>query len=654
MTHQLFQLPRQTAISSNLTLISGAKVRFYLTGTSTPTDTYQDSGLTTPHTNPVVADAAGRLPAIYLNPSVVYRITFTDSNDVEIYPAIDPANDQVLSQSIIGGLLYPRTAAEIAAGVTPSQYHYLEPLDPRRYSTSFASTFLTDRNTAWGYEAFRNATPGQLNTAIGYRAQRNALTGGGGLANAQGNTAVGANCMADGTLTGDYNTAVGYLSMLNATSAYCNAALGIRTLQNLTTGQYNTMVGCDAGLAITTASQNTGLGAKCLITTTTGELNTAAGSSALYYNTTGSHNTALGALAGEKQTIGTQNTYVGYRAGQENIINSFCTAVGYFALRLNTAASNTAVGHQTMQANTTGTRNTAVGNEALENNADGNDNTAVGLGALELGLTIDNCTAVGKDALRTNTADNNTALGYFAGRANTSGTLNAFLGRNAGLANTTGSQNVAVGDGALATNTTNSGSVAVGFNALALSDAGGITAVGYEAGKDETSGITNTFIGYQAGVGQTPGYQNSTSLGNAAVCTGSNQITLGNGSIATIRAQVTTITAISDARDKYDIEDIGLGREFINAIRVRRFKWNDRRANGRHTNVFEAGVIAQELLETQTAFNVGWLGLVDASNEDRLEATPGKLLFPLIRAQQETDAIVQSLIARIETLEKAA
>lgn len=126
MTHQIFHLPRSTAISSNLTLIPGAKVSFFLTTTSTPTNTYQDAARTTPHTNPVVADAAGRLPAIYLDPSIVYRITFTDSADVEIYPAVDPVNDQILSQASLGLMLYPRTAAEIAAGVTPTNYVYPE------------------------------------------------------------------------------------------------------------------------------------------------------------------------------------------------------------------------------------------------------------------------------------------------------------------------------------------------------------------------------------------------------------------------------------------------------------------------------------------------------------------------------------------------
>jgi hypothetical protein len=127
MAHQLFHLPRPTAISNNLTLVAGAKVGFFLTTTSTPTNSYQDSALTTPHTNPVVADAAGRLPAIYLDPDIQYRVTFTDAADVEIYPAIDPANDLLLTQAIFDAYLalsgpYKRTGAEIAAALTPTDY----------------------------------------------------------------------------------------------------------------------------------------------------------------------------------------------------------------------------------------------------------------------------------------------------------------------------------------------------------------------------------------------------------------------------------------------------------------------------------------------------------------------------------------------------
>lgn len=124
MAHQLFQLPKPTALSSNLTLVAGAKVEFFLTSTTTPTPVYQTSALTTQHTNPVIADAAGRLPPIYLDPSILYRIEFRDSADVEIYPAVDPVNDRILSQAIIGAYFYPRTQAEIDADVTPTVYAY--------------------------------------------------------------------------------------------------------------------------------------------------------------------------------------------------------------------------------------------------------------------------------------------------------------------------------------------------------------------------------------------------------------------------------------------------------------------------------------------------------------------------------------------------
>jgi hypothetical protein len=130
MAHQLFQLPRGTAISSNLTLVAGAKVEFFLTETTTPTPVYQDSDLSTEHTNPVVADAAGRLPPIYLDPLIVYKIEFRDSADVEIYPAVDPANDQFLSQAIIGAFLHPRTQPEIDVDVMPSNFA-ISPGDPK-------------------------------------------------------------------------------------------------------------------------------------------------------------------------------------------------------------------------------------------------------------------------------------------------------------------------------------------------------------------------------------------------------------------------------------------------------------------------------------------------------------------------------------------
>lgn len=111
MAHQLFTLPKQLNISSSFTLSAGAKAYFFETNSTTPQDTYQDADLSTPHAHPVVADAAGVLPPIYLDPTLVYKLTLNTAADVLIY-SVDPANDQVLSQDTIGAFFYPTLPGE--------------------------------------------------------------------------------------------------------------------------------------------------------------------------------------------------------------------------------------------------------------------------------------------------------------------------------------------------------------------------------------------------------------------------------------------------------------------------------------------------------------------------------------------------------------
>jgi hypothetical protein len=58
---------------------------FFLSGTSTPTNVYQDGALTVPFspTGQVTSDAFGRFPAIYLDPSIIYRVRFFNSASVQ-------------------------------------------------------------------------------------------------------------------------------------------------------------------------------------------------------------------------------------------------------------------------------------------------------------------------------------------------------------------------------------------------------------------------------------------------------------------------------------------------------------------------------------------------------------------------------------------
>jgi len=109
---------------------TGALANFYVTGTTTRANTYSDSGLTTPHANPVVQLSNGYFPPIYLDPAVTYKLVLTDSGGANAV-TVDPLN-ATLTQAELGAILYPRTASEIAASVTPTYYYY-PPGDVRRY-----------------------------------------------------------------------------------------------------------------------------------------------------------------------------------------------------------------------------------------------------------------------------------------------------------------------------------------------------------------------------------------------------------------------------------------------------------------------------------------------------------------------------------------
>jgi trimeric autotransporter adhesin len=126
----------------------------------------------------------------------------------------------------------------------------------------------------------------------------------------------------------------------------------------------------------------------------------------------------------------------------------------------------------------------------------------------------------------------------------------------------------------------------------------------------------------------------------------SNEITLGNASIATLRCQVTSITALSDRRDKKDIVPLELGLDFINSLNPVKFTWNTR--DGAKVGQQEAGFIAQELDEAQIAAGAEtYLDIVLKENLDKLEAAPGKLIPVLVKAIQDLSAEVAALKEQI-------
>ena len=79
-----FFSPQFTVLDGNGDPISGAKLYFYAAGTTTPQSTFSDFGLTTPNTNPVVANARGEFGAIFLQ-SFDYKVVCTDADDLTLW-----------------------------------------------------------------------------------------------------------------------------------------------------------------------------------------------------------------------------------------------------------------------------------------------------------------------------------------------------------------------------------------------------------------------------------------------------------------------------------------------------------------------------------------------------------------------------------------
>jgi hypothetical protein len=259
-----------------------------------------------------------------------------------------------------------------------------------------------------------------------------------------------------------------------------------------------------------------------------------------------------------------------------------------------------------------------------------NANTSVGT----------NTTVIGNGAMLANTGSSNTAVGALSLRNNTSGTQNTALSTQALNSNTTGNGNTAIGKGALQNNTTGNSNTAVGAESL-LGVTTGIENVGIggASGFNLTTGSFNVIVGVSSGAFITTG-SNNVCLGDdtqTATPTTSNSITLGNGSNNVLRCNVTSITSLSDARDKTNIEESTYGLELVKSLKPVTFEWDTR--DGVKKGVKDLGFIAQDLKELDNEH----LGLVYSENPDKLEASYGRLIPVLVKA-------IQDLSKEIETL----
>ena len=230
-----------------------------------------------------------------------------------------------------------------------------------------------------------------------------------------------------------------------------------------------------------------------------------------------------------------------------------------------------------------------------------------------------------------------TFAGYCAGYCNTTGSNNTFIGRQSGFLNTFGGGNVFVGGVAGCCNTTAS------LN----------TFIGTRAGCTSSTGCCNTYVGSDAGRTMTTGNNNVIlgAGGNASSATVSNEATIFNGTnTARFQGAATSWTFTSDIRDKQNIIDLNIGRDFLRDVKPRRYEWNLR-----HTEIDRgkpaAGFIAQEVLEVVENHDVHYTNLVDTNDGNQYTLALSNFIPIIVKAIQELDTENQELKIRIQNLE---
>jgi hypothetical protein len=103
---------------------TGAKAYFFNGGTTTPLVVYQDSGEAAAHTHPLVADASGRWPDVFVPYITSYDVRVTSADNVQLtfsrqIPNPDPVELSVTVdplQAVVTGMIHPELINSTKAG----------------------------------------------------------------------------------------------------------------------------------------------------------------------------------------------------------------------------------------------------------------------------------------------------------------------------------------------------------------------------------------------------------------------------------------------------------------------------------------------------------------------------------------------------------
>ena len=336
-------------------------------------------------------------------------------------------------------------------------------------------TVTGTNNTGFGKDNLLLVSSGNSNVAFGRDALKQNTTG-------YSNVSIGHGSLQDNT-DGNTNIAIGSFALSNNTNGWDNIGIGSSALTS--------MVGSPSGsiaIGSSTLSQSTGwgsiaIGFQSLVLATTGNYNIAIGYQSGNAITTGANNVIIGGNSGSSINTLSNNIIISdgegdtrillntdrkillyqynsvdadlstYNIGGGNVKNvtgNYNTGFGKDNLNsVTTGEKNVAFGYNALTSNTTGSNNVSIGHGSLQNNTSGENNVAIGWQSMNNVSTFNGGnTAIGVQSLYQSTGFQNIALGFNAGNALLSGSYNVIIGSNNGLSINTLSNRIIISDGA--------------------------------------------------------------------------------------------------------------------------------------------------------------------------------------------------------------
>ncbi|PIR83472.1 hypothetical protein COU19_00005, partial [Candidatus Kaiserbacteria bacterium CG10_big_fil_rev_8_21_14_0_10_56_12] len=374
-----------------------------------------------------------------------------------------------------------------------------------------------------------------------------------------------------------FGTFVGISSAPLNTGNY-NSALGYLSLSANTTGDSNTAVGYSALLQNVGGAGNSAVGTGSLIANVSGNYNAALGADALS-QTTGSYNVGVGNAAGELAT-GSSNIFVGYKAGRDLVSGTNNIVIGNSIDLPSTSSSNMlSIGNliygtglsdnNPTPSASLSTGNIGIGTSTPQRKLTVSDSSGPQLMLTDASLTNNpwnfrsvsgalyiatsspttfatstkTALSISKDGLVTVSgsivsAGSLTATKYYIKGVSVLGLdpvlNNYFFGGYVGNETMTGENNFAIGFQSLSHNTTGSNNVGIGFTALLYNTTGyENTGVGASALYNNLDGYNNTGIGAGALLANTGGDENTATGWHAlaANTSGNFNSAYGSGSL---------------------------------------------------------------------------------------------------------------------------